>query len=43
MSIKESFHVTFDKSNPKSVEVRVSDCVGILKNILLEDQDKDEV
>lgn len=36
-TIEESFHVTFDESNPKTVEVEVINCAGILERAIMED------
>lgn len=36
-TIEESIHVTFDETNPKTIEVKVVDCAGILENTVLED------
>lgn len=42
MTVEESAHVTFDESNPKSVEVKVVDCAGIIEKTYLEDKYQDK-
>lgn len=34
--------LSFDKTNPKPIEVDVNDCVGILEKTSLEDKDEDQ-
>lgn len=41
-TIKESINVTFNESNPLSVEVKVVDYASILKKTSLEDKDQDK-
>lgn len=41
LTIEESVHVTFDDSNPKSIEVKVVYCTGILEKKSLEDKEQD--
>lgn len=42
LTIEESLHITFDESNPKSVEVEVIYYVGILEKMYLGYKDQGE-
>lgn len=42
MTLEEFIHVTFDESNPLSVEVDVVERASILKKTSLEDDDQDK-
>lgn len=42
VAIEESLHVTFDESNPSSIEVDVVDYEGILEKTSIEDDDQEK-
>jgi hypothetical protein len=42
MTVEESVHVSFDKSNPKSLGKVVDDLADILESMTLEEKKQDE-